>query len=153
MVVLDTQVYSNTGGQACTSGFTGQVADMSGFGKAQHGKTEVRKELALIAIAHRGVYVHQTSQASATPPDGGRAEGTAQASSGPDQRLHARARWSMAWPTTGSQHAARLALESRAFPFLTFDPDAGPTYADQLSLDGNPSVEDNWPTYTLEVPR
>ena len=26
-----------------------------------------------------------------------------------------------------SQHAARLALESRAFPFLTYDPDAGPT--------------------------
>ena len=48
-----------------------------------------------------------------------------------------------------SQHAARLALESRAFPFLTFDPDAGPTYADQLSLEGNPSIEDAWPTYTL----
>ena len=29
VMVLDTQVYSNTGGQACTSGFTGQVADMS----------------------------------------------------------------------------------------------------------------------------
>ena len=28
VVVLDTQVYSNTGGQACTSGFTGQVSDM-----------------------------------------------------------------------------------------------------------------------------
>ena len=39
VVVLDTQVYSNTGGQACTSGFTGQVADMSAYGAAQHGKT------------------------------------------------------------------------------------------------------------------
>ncbi|HEU0077340.1 MAG TPA: 4Fe-4S binding protein, partial [Longimicrobiaceae bacterium] len=66
VVVLDTQVYSNTGGQACTSGFTGQVADMSWYGKDQHGKTEVRKELALIAMAHRGVYVHQSSQASAS---------------------------------------------------------------------------------------
>ena len=66
VVVLDTQVYSNTGGQACTSGYTGQVADMSAYGKSQHGKTEVRKELALIAIAHRGVYVHQTSQAAAS---------------------------------------------------------------------------------------
>ena len=26
-MILDTQVYSNTGGQACTSGFTGQVAE------------------------------------------------------------------------------------------------------------------------------
>ncbi len=66
VVVLDTQVYSNTGGQACTSGFTGQVADMSAYGAAQHGKTEMRKELALIAIAHRGVFVHQSSQASAS---------------------------------------------------------------------------------------
>jgi pyruvate-ferredoxin/flavodoxin oxidoreductase len=32
-LVVDTQVYSNTGGQACTSGFIGQVADMSPYGK------------------------------------------------------------------------------------------------------------------------
>jgi hypothetical protein len=36
---------------ATNSGGTISAADMSGFGKAQHGKTEVRKELALIAIA------------------------------------------------------------------------------------------------------
>ena len=64
VVVLDTQVYSNTGGQACTSGFTGQIADMSAYGKAHHGKEETRKEMALIALAHRGAYVLQTSQAS-----------------------------------------------------------------------------------------
>ena len=40
VVVLDTQVYSNTGGQACTSGFTGQVADMSWYGKEQHGDSK-----------------------------------------------------------------------------------------------------------------
>lgn len=149
VVVLDTQVYSNTGGQACTSGFTGQVADMSGFGKAQHGKTEVRKELALLAIAHRGVYVHQTSQAAASHLIGGVLKG-----------LHKRRPVLINVYTPcpvehgladdWSQHAARLALESRAFPFLTFDPDAGPNYADQLSLDGNPSVDDPWPTYTLQ---
>jgi len=49
-----------------------------------------------------------------------------------------------------AQHAARLALESRAFPYMTFDPDAGTAWADCLSLDGNPSVDDDWPTYTLE---
>jgi pyruvate-ferredoxin/flavodoxin oxidoreductase len=66
VVVLDTQVYSNTGGQACTSGYTGQVSDMAWYGKDAHGKTEVRKELSLLALAHRGVYVHQSSQASAS---------------------------------------------------------------------------------------
>jgi pyruvate-ferredoxin/flavodoxin oxidoreductase len=148
VVVLDTQVYSNTGGQSCTSGFTGQVADMAAYGKAQHGKTEVRKELSLIAIAHRGVYVHQTSQASASHLIGGVLRG-----------LHKRRPVLINVYTpcpvehgladNWSQHAARLALESRAFPFLTYDPDAGPTFADALSLEGNPSVEDAWPTYVL----
>ncbi|HEX7941215.1 MAG TPA: ferredoxin, partial [Gemmatimonadaceae bacterium] len=48
-----------------------------------------------------------------------------------------------------AQHAARLALESRAFPYVTFAPDAGRTWAECLSLDGNPSLDDDWPTYTL----
>ncbi len=38
VIVVDTQVYSNTGGQACTSGFTGQVSDMAEFGADQSGK-------------------------------------------------------------------------------------------------------------------
>ena len=38
VLVLDTQVYSNTGGQACTSGFFGQVSDMAQYGKAIKGK-------------------------------------------------------------------------------------------------------------------
>ena len=149
VVVLDTQVYSNTGGQACTSGFTGQVADMSAYGKSQHGKTEVRKELALIAIAHRGVYVHQTSQAAASHLISGVLKG-----------LHKRRPVLINVYTPcpvehgladdWSQHASRLALESRAFPFLTYDPDGGPSFADCLSLEGNPSPDDAWPTYTLK---
>ena len=149
VVVLDTQVYSNTGGQACTSGFTGQVADMSPYGKSQHGKTEVRKELALIAIAHRGVYVHQTSQAAASHLIAGVLKG-----------LHKRrpVLFNVYTPCPvehgladdWSQHAARLALESRAFPFLTYDPDGGPSFADCLSLEGNPSPNDAWPSYALK---
>jgi pyruvate-ferredoxin/flavodoxin oxidoreductase len=147
--VLDTQVYSNTGGQACTSGFTGQVADMSSYGKSQHGKTEMRKELALIAIAHRGVYVHQTSQAAASHLIAGVLKG-----------LHKRRPVLINVYTPcpvehgladdWSQHAARLALESRAFPFLTYDPDGGPSFADCLSLEGNPSPNDAWPSYALK---
>ena len=149
VVVLDTQVYSNTGGQACTSGYTGQVADMSAYGTSQHGKTEVRKELALIAIAHRGAYVHQTSQAAASHLLAGVLKG-----------LHKRRPVLINVYTPcpvehgladdWSQHAARLALESRAFPFLTYDPDAGSSFAECLSLEGNPSPSDPWPTYTLE---
>ena len=51
VLVLDTQVYSNTGGQACTSGFISQVADMTPYGPAMKGKEEIRKEIALIGMA------------------------------------------------------------------------------------------------------
>jgi pyruvate-ferredoxin/flavodoxin oxidoreductase len=149
VVVLDTQVYSNTGGQACTSGFTGQVADMSWYGKELHGKTEVRKELALIAMAHRGVFVHQSSQASASHLMSGVLRGL-QKRRPALFNIYTPCPVEHGLPDDWSQHSARLALESRAFPYLTFDPDAGRSWSECLSLDGNPSVDDDWPTYTLE---
>jgi pyruvate-ferredoxin/flavodoxin oxidoreductase len=149
VMVLDTQVYSNTGGQASTATFTSQAADMTPFGKVQPGKEEVRKELSLIAIAHRGTYVLQSSQASASHLISGVIKGLNSRRPAifnvytpcpvehglPDE-----------WAPTG----AKLALESRAFPYLVFDPDAGDTLAECISLDGNPAVDENWPTYTLE---
>ena len=52
VLVLDTQVYSNTGGQASTASFGGQVTKLSAFGKAVHGRPEPRKELGRILAAH-----------------------------------------------------------------------------------------------------
>ena len=149
VIVLDTQVYSNTGGQACTSGFTGQVSDMAWYGGSQHGKSETRKELALIALAHRGVFVHQSSQASASHLMAGVLRGM-QKRRPVVINVYTPCPVEHGLSDNIAQHAARLALESRAFPYLTFDPDAGTAWADCLSLDGNPSVEDDWPTYTLE---
>src|SRR5204863_1776339 len=50
VLVLDSQVYSNTGGQSSTATFTGQNAKMAAFGPANPGKREHRKELSLIAM-------------------------------------------------------------------------------------------------------
>jgi len=149
VVVLDTQVYSNTGGQACTSGYTGQVADMSAFGKAQAGKTETRKELGLLGIAHRGTFVHQSSQAAASHLMAGVLKGM-------HKRLPVLFNIYTPCPVEhgladeAAQQAARFALESRAFPFLTYDPDAGDSLADCLSLEGNPAVDSDWPTYEIK---
>ncbi|OQX45409.1 MAG: pyruvate ferredoxin oxidoreductase, partial [Candidatus Sedimenticola endophacoides] len=66
VMILDTQVYSNTGGQACTSGFISQVADMSPYGKAWKGKSEIRKEMSLIGAAHRTSFILQSSAANVT---------------------------------------------------------------------------------------
>ena len=148
VVVLDTQVYSNTGGQACTSGFHGQVSDMAAYGAARHGKEEHRKEMSLIAMAHRSTYVLQTSQALPAHLVGGVLRGLGSRHPAlfniytPCQAEHG-------LPDSASANAAKLALESRAFPYLVYDPDAGATMAERLSLEGNPALDDDWPTYEL----
>jgi len=43
----------------------------------------------------------------------------------------------------------RLAVESRAYPIFRYDPDAGVTTEDCLELEGNPAIDDDWPTYTM----
>ncbi|HZU98000.1 MAG TPA: 2-oxoacid:acceptor oxidoreductase family protein [Planctomycetota bacterium] len=148
VLVVDTQVYSNTGGQVCTSGFIGQISDMAMFGEKQQGKTEPRKEIGLMAIAHRGVYTAQTSQAHAnhmlkTFIDG--------------MNSKRPALWSC-YTTCQPEHGvaddasarqAKLALEGRAFPFFIYDPDKGPTMKDRLSLTANPAPNADWPTYAL----
>ncbi|MDT8368545.1 MAG: 2-oxoacid:acceptor oxidoreductase family protein [Longimicrobiales bacterium] len=148
VLVLDTQVYSNTGGQACTSGFTGQVADMSAWGSAQHGKEEVRKELSWIAMAHRGVFVHQSSQALASHLMQGVVKGL-NSRRPAIFNIYTPCPVEHGLPDEWAPEAARLALESRAFPFLTWDPDGGRDVADCLTLDGNPAIEETWPVYTL----
>ncbi len=149
VVVLDTQVYSNTGGQACTSGFTGQVADMSAYGKAQHGKEETRKEMALIALAHRGAYVLQTSQASPAHMIDGIIKGLHY--KGPAVfNLYTPCPVEHGLADEMAPHAARLALESRAFPFMVYDPSAGDSWAECVDINGNPEIEEDWPTYELK---
>jgi len=148
VVVLDTQVYSNTGGQACTSGFTGQVSDMAAFGKDQHGKVETRKEMGLIAMAHRGAYVMQSSQALPSHLLAGTIKGL-------NSRrpaifiIHCPCPPEHGLGDDQAQSAAKLSLESRAFPFMVYDPDAGRGWGDCLDLDGNPEPEENWPAYEL----
>ncbi len=149
VVVLDTQVYSNTGGQSCTSGYTGQVADMAAYGVAQHGKTEERKELAYIAMAHRGAFVLQSSQALPSHM----MEGIIKAlhTKRPAViNLYTPCPVEHGLPDEWAPHGARLALESRAFPFLVYDPDGGDSIAECLNLDGNPGIDDLWPTYELQ---
>lgn len=149
VVILDTQVYSNTGGQACTSGFTGQIADMSYYGKAQHGKTEARKELSLISLAHRTSYVLQSSQANPSHLMAGILKGLA--SRRPAIfNIYAPCQTEHGIPDDASLRNSRLALEGRAVPYMVYDPDAGSSLSERLDLDGNPEIDQDWPTYELK---
>jgi len=149
VLVMDTQVYSNTGGQACTSGFVGQVADMSPYGKVWHGKTEIRKEMSLIGIAHRTSYVMQGSVANVTHLLEGYIDGL-------NSRRPALFNiYTACMPEHGigddsATVQAKMALESRAYPAVRFDPDAGITIKECIDLEGNPAMDADWPTYQLK---
>ncbi len=148
VLVVDTQVYSNTGGQACTSGFVGQISDMAQFGKIKKGKEEPRKEIGLIGMAHRTTYVLQSTIAHPSHMIEGFIRG-----------LKARRPalfnlYSSCQPEHGigddrSAAQAKLAVESRAYPLFRYDPDAGRKAAECFDLEGNPAPGEDWPTYTL----
>ena len=143
VLVLDTQVYSNTGGQASTASFGGQVTKLSAFGTALHGRTERRKELGRILAAHGTAYVAQTTpahlnhfyraiiEANAYP---GPAVVIAYAPCQPEHGI----------PDDASMHQAMRAVETRAFPLCTYDPRRGEREAERWSLQGNPALRDDW---------
>jgi pyruvate-ferredoxin/flavodoxin oxidoreductase len=149
IMVVDTQVYSNTGGQACTSGFISQVSDMAPFGAAQQGKQEIRKEISLIGMAHRTSYVMTGSIAHVTHLLESYIDGL-------NSRRPALFNiYTPCPPEHGigddkSVDQSKLAVESRAYPLFRFDPDAGTTFGECVSLEGNPALENDWPVYTLK---
>jgi len=53
VLILDTQVYSNTGGQACTSGFHRPSVGHGAIRQGDEGEGRNSQEIALIAMAHR----------------------------------------------------------------------------------------------------
>lgn len=143
VMVLDTQVYSNTGGQSSTATFTAQDAKMAAVGKAQPGKRERRKELAQIAMMHPGVLVAQTTPAHinhfyksvmAANEYPGPAVVIVYAACMPEHGI----------PDDRASTQAKLAVESRTFPLLMFDPRKGERLRDGLSLQGNPAMKEDW---------
>ena len=149
VVVVDTQVYSNTGGQACTSGFFGQVSDMAQFGAAIKGKEEARKEIGLIAMAHRTTYFMQSTIANANHMIEGFVQGLM------SRRPALFNLYTSCQPEHGigddmGHHQAKLAVESRAYPLFRYDPDRGSTVAECLDLDGNPAVNLDWPVAKIK---
>jgi pyruvate/2-oxoacid:ferredoxin oxidoreductase beta subunit/Pyruvate/2-oxoacid:ferredoxin oxidoreductase delta subunit len=143
VLVLDTGAYSNTGGQASTASFTSQVAKLAAYGKAEHGKSEKRKELGRILMAHGDAYVAQVAasninhlykammEANAYP---GPAVIIAYTPCMPEHII----------PDDAANRQAKLAVDSRAFPLFTYDPRRGTKLSERLSLQGNPAVKEDW---------
>jgi pyruvate/2-oxoacid:ferredoxin oxidoreductase beta subunit len=143
VMVLDTQAYSNTGGQASTASFGGQITKLSAYGRELHGRPERRKELGRILMAHGEVYVAQTTTAHINHFY--RAVMDANEYPGPAVLIV----YTPCQPEHGiaddaATAHARTAVDSRAFPLFTYDPRRGDTLAERLSLQGNPALRDDW---------
>lgn len=149
VIVVDTQVYSNTGGQACTSGFIGQVSDMAQYGKVWKGKSEPRKEIGLLAMAHRNTYVLQGTLANTTQMIEGFIDGL-QAKRPALFNLYTTCQPEHGVADDLGAHQAKLALESRSYPIFKYNPEMGKTTEENFDLAGNPDMEKNWPSYTLK---
>ncbi len=144
VLVLDTQAYSNTGGQTSTASYTAQEAKMSPYGRVQPGKIEGRKELANIAMMHPDVYVAQTVTAYVNHFQ----RAIREANEYPGPALV------NVFTTCQPEHGvaddmaieqSRRAVHGRAFPLFVYDPRKGERMRERLSLRGNPATTEDWP--------
>ena len=150
VLVVDTQVYSNTGGQACTSGFTGQVSDMAPYRQGAPRQEEIRKEMSLIGMAHRTAFVLQGSIANVNSPAGRLHRRPQQPPAGAVQHLR------VCPPEHGvgddrALQQSKLAVESRAYPLFRYNPDKGETFRQSAAtLKAIRRWIADWPAYALE---
>ncbi|MBI2829479.1 MAG: 2-oxoacid:acceptor oxidoreductase family protein [Acidobacteria bacterium] len=143
-VMLDTQVYSNTGGQNSDSTPMPGGSDMNVFGGATQGKNTEKKTVAETFLAgHGSPFVAQVSIANAPKLyrailDGIEYRGTA---------------FLQCFTTCQPEHGvaddmaltqAQRVRDSRGAPEFVFNPRLGETYQEALDLKGNPSIEMDW---------
>ncbi|HXY11513.1 MAG TPA: 2-oxoacid:acceptor oxidoreductase family protein [Terriglobales bacterium] len=144
VLMLDTQVYSNTGGQNSDSTPMPGGSDMNVFGAATQGKSTEKKAVAETFLAgHGSPFVAQISIANAPKLyrailDGLEYRGTA---------------FLQCFTTCQPEHGvgddmaltqAQRVRDSRATPEFIFNPRLGETYKESLDLKGNPSLETDW---------
>ena len=149
VMVLNTGVYSNTGGQTSTASLTGQDSDLTRFGSAHAGKQENRKELGLIAAFHPNVFVVQASTALQGHFLGNVMEYLDYSASPALLDVYTPCQAEHGIADAAASRRSRLAVESRMNPVFVHDPRRGATLHDRFSLDGNPAVDRDWATTTL----
>lgn len=149
LLLLDTQVYSNTGGQNSDSSVMTGGFDMNQFGAATEGKLTEKKSVAETFLnGHGSPFIVQSSIANISNLYKGIVDGIfyrgmafVQAYT-PCQPEHGIA--DFASPTE-----ARYARDSRSVPEFISDPRLGESYEETLSLKGNPDLNRDWQQKTI----
>ena len=144
ILMLDTQVYSNTGGQNSDSSTMLGGYDMNQFGAASQGKLIEKKNVAeAFTSGHGSPFVAQVSMANAAKLykallDGLEYRGTAFFQS-----------YTTCQPEHGvgdnmSADQAKLVRDARGMPEFVFNPRRGETSQEAFDLKGNPSIDRDW---------
>jgi pyruvate-ferredoxin/flavodoxin oxidoreductase len=150
VLVLNTGVYSNTGGQTSTASLTGQDSDLTRFGAAHAGKQEDRKELGLIAAFHPNVFVAQTSTALQGHFLKNVMEYLNYNASPAVLDVYTPCQAEHGIADAAASRRARLAVESRMNPVFVHDPRRSDHLHGWFSLEGNPALDRDWTTTRLE---
>ena len=144
MLMLDTQVYSNTGGQNSDSSTMLGGYDMNQFGVASQGKLIEKKNVAeAFTSGHGSPFVAQVSMANAAKLykallDGLEYRGTA---------------FFQCYTTCQPEHGvgdnmsadqAKMVRDARGMPEFVFNPRRGESSQDAFDLKGNPSMDRDW---------
>ncbi|MBL67270.1 MAG: oxidoreductase [Verrucomicrobiales bacterium] len=144
MLMLDTQVYSNTGGQNSDSSNMLGGYDMNQFGIASQGKLIEKKSVAeAFTAGHGSPYVAQVSMANSAKMykamlDGLEYRGTA---------------FYQCYTTCQPEHGvgdnmsadqARMIRDSRGMPEFIYNPRVGETLTENFEVKGNPSLKRDW---------
>jgi pyruvate-ferredoxin/flavodoxin oxidoreductase len=148
MLMLDTQVYSNTGGQNSDSSPMPGGGDMNQFGVASEGKfTEKKSASEAFLGGHGSPFVAQVSMANVAQFYKAIIEaidyrGTAFLQSfttcQPEHGV----------PDNMSTIQANRARDGRSMPQFVFNPQKGETYQEALDLAGNPNRDRDWAQVT-----
>lgn len=144
MLMLDTQVYSNTGGQNSDSSPMTGGFDMNQAGAASEGKLTEKKSVAETFVGgHGSPYVAQVSMANTgtlykSILDGICYRGTA------FFQVFTTCQPEHGVPDYAAQIQAQRIRDSRGMPEFIFDPQLGETYQEAFSIKGNPHNKNDW---------
>ena len=143
-LMLDTQVYSNTGGQNSDSTPMLGGNDMNVFGSATQGKNTEKKTVAETFLAgHGSPFIGQVSMANAPKLyrailDGLEYRGTS------FLQCFTTCQPEHGVPDDMALHQAQRVRDSRGAPEFVFNPRLGESYQEALDIKGNPSVDLDW---------
>lgn len=149
MILLDTQVYSNTGGQNSDSSVMTGGFDMNQIGAATQGKLTEKKSVAeILTIGHGSPYVAQISMANSSNFYKGILEGLEYRGTTFIQSFTS-CQPEHGVPDFASARQAQLIRDSRGVPEFISNPALGELNSEMLSLKGNPSVKNDWYQKTI----